>query len=515
LRTAIIAARTTAVPSRRTFASTTVTTTVVACLCAFALHLAFPLSGWWWIAPFALAGLFGSWSTLAPGWAALAGYLSGIVFFASGFSWFAETVGGIVGPLYAPLIVLGPAAIEGVAFALVAALVSLAARRCDARAVPFAAAAAYALVELLRSTGTFGVPFSQLGVAMIDSPLRPLAAFGGGYLLTFAAALLGASLGWWLLDRTDGRRARVALGAWAAVAVCTGLAWAAWPARHAAPPTRRVAAVQGGIAQTVKRSDSGLALAIARYTALTVSLRGAHPDLVLWPETVITDDLSRDPVLRTRFAALARELHSTLYAGAFTDDGTREQNALFIYDPKVNPFDSVSVYVKEQLVPFVEYVPGPNWLRALPAAKLTGGLAPGHNAVETRNGVTPLICWESVFSDIAHDRLRDDPSLLLIATDDAWFGTTQGPYEHAQAATLRAVETGRWVLRAGATGVSGIVAPDGRWTRRTTVSGVPTTVVGEVGPPAPGPYARLGPAPVAGALALILLLPFAPRRRTR
>lgn len=515
MRTAIIAARTTAVPSRRTFASATVTTTVVACVCAFALHLAFPLSGWWWIAPFALAGLFGAWSVLPPGRAALVGYLSGVVFFASGFSWFAETVGAIVGPLFAPLIVLGPAAIEGLAFALVAALVSLAARRCDVRAVPFAAAAAYALGEQLRSTGTLGVPFSQLGVALVDSPLRPLAAFGGGYALTFAAALLGASLGWWLLDRGDARRARVALLAWAAVALCTGLAWAAWPARHAAPPTRRVAAVQGGIAQTVKRSDAGLALGIARYTALTASLRAARPELVLWPETVITADLSRDAALRRRFAGLARDLHATLYAGAFTDDGTREQNALFIYDPRANPADAAAIYVKEQLVPFTEYVPGPAWLRALPAAQLTGGLAPGHNARETRDGVTPLICWESVFGDIAHERLRDDPSLIVIATDDAWFGTTQGPYEHAQAATLRAVETGRWVLRAGATGVSGIVAPDGRWTRRTTVSDVPTTVAGEVGRPAPGPYARLGPTPVGVALSLVLLLPFLRRRAAR
>ncbi len=441
------------------------------------------------------------------------GYLSGIVFFASGFAWFAETAGALVGPVFAPLIVLGPAALEGAAFALVAALTSFAARRCDVRAVPFVAAAAYALAEQLRSSGTFGVPFSQLGVALIDSPLRALAAFGGGYALTFAAALLGAALGWWLLDRADARRARVALLAWAAVAVCAALAWALWPARHAAPPTRRVAAVQGGIAQTVKRSEAGLALGIARYTALTAGLRAARPTLVLWPETVITDDLTRDPALRARLAGLARDLHATLYAGAFTDDGVREQNALFVFDPRANPYDAAAVYVKEQLVPFVEYVPGPDWLRALPAAQLTGGLAPGHNAAETRAGVTPLICWESVFGDIAHDRLRDDPSLFLIATDDAWFGTTQGPYEHAQAATLRAVETGRWVLRAGATGVSGIVAPDGTWTRRTTVTNLPTSVVGEVGPPAPGPYARLGPTPVGVALGLVVLLPFLRRRR--
>jgi apolipoprotein N-acyltransferase len=82
---------------------------------------------------------------------------------------------------------------------------------------------------------------------------------------------------------------------------------------------------------------------------------------------------------------------------------------------------------------------------------------------------------------------------------------------------LRAVETGRWVLRAGATGISGIVAPDGRWTQRTALGGV-ATVVGDVGAPAPGPYAALGPAPVGFAMAAIAGLPFLvsfARRRAR
>ncbi len=174
------------------------------------------------------------------------------------------------------------------------------------RAVPFVAAAAFALGEQLRSTSALGVPLEQLGITMVDSPLRPLAAFAGGYGLTFATVLLGASLGWWLLvaSVTRGARARLVF-VWAGVVLCTFAAWAFWPARHYAVPARRVAAVQGGIAQTVKRSDTGLALALDRYTTMTKALRAQHPALVLWPETVITTDLLRAPALRTRFARLA------------------------------------------------------------------------------------------------------------------------------------------------------------------------------------------------------------------
>jgi apolipoprotein N-acyltransferase len=505
-------AATTAIPSRRTlFSSATVRSTAVALLCAFGLHLAFPLTTWWWLAPFAAAGLVATWCSLAPRAAALVGYLSGVLFFTLGFSWFGETAGALVGPA-APILDLGPAVVEALAFAFAAVIASLAARHCDARAVPFVAAAAFALGEQLRSTSALGVPLEQLGITMIDSPLRALAAYAGGYGLTFVTVLLGASLGWWLLARGDAVRLRTMLFVWIGVALCTSLAWALWPARHHAVPTRRVAAVQGGIAQTVKRSDAGLALALDRYTTMTKALRAQHPALVLWPETVITTDYLRAPALRTRFAKLAVELDTTLYTGGFWDDGTTLQNALMIFDPHANRTDIAALYVKEQLVPMAEYLPGPAWLRKLPYANEIGGFKPGRNAQETYAGATPLICWESVFGDIAHDRLRDDPSLFLIATDDAWFGTTEGPYEHAQGATLRAVETGRWVLRAAATGISGIVAPDGTWTQRTPLGGA-AVVVGDVGAPAPGPYARIGPAPVGIAMAFIVLVPFLARRR--
>ncbi|HEV2641568.1 MAG TPA: hypothetical protein VGT98_02620, partial [Candidatus Elarobacter sp.] len=310
-----IAATTTAIPSRRTlFSSATVRSTAVALVCAFGLHLAFPLTTWWWLAPFAAAGLLATWFALPPRRAALVGYLSGLLFFTLGFSWFGETAGALVGP-FAPVLDLGPALVEALAFAFAAVIASLAARRCDVRAVPFVAAAAFALGEQLRSTSALGVPLEQIGITMVDSPLRALAAYAGGYGLTFATVLLGASLGWWLLDRADARRVRALAFVWVGLAMCTFAAWSFWPARHYAAPARRVAAVQGGIAQTVKRSDSGLALALDRYTTMTNALRAQHPALVLWPETVITTDLLREPALRARFARLAVQLDATLYAG--------------------------------------------------------------------------------------------------------------------------------------------------------------------------------------------------------
>ena len=482
-------------------------------VCAAILHLAFPRSGWWWLAPFALAGTLASWSMLTPRAAAFAGFASGLAFFALGFSWFAETAGSLVGAAW-PLLVAGPAALEAITWAIVAVLVSLSARYADARAFPFVAAALFALGEWWRSSGTFGLPFSQLGVAMIDSPLRPLAAYAGGYGVTFATALLAASLGWWFIARKDTARAAAAIGTWAGVALIAAVAWIAWPARHLPPPQRTVAAVQGGIAQTVKHSDTGFALAVERYTSLTARLASAHPSLVLWPETVITDDFlsAADPALSRDFAALARTLNAQLWVGTVHAISGGGANVLAVYDPHT-PANAAgapyALYGKEQLVPFAEFLPGPAWLRTLPLANEVGHFVPITSAQrEVIGGASPLICWESVFGDIAQARVRAGASLLLIATDDAWFGTTQGPYEHAQAASLRAVESGRWVLRAAATGVSGIIAPDGTWTARTEVSLVPRIVVGKVGAPADVPYARMGPTPIVVMLALVVVVGF-------
>jgi apolipoprotein N-acyltransferase len=358
---------------------------------------------------------------------------------------------------------------------------------------------------------------------MIDSPLRPIAAYLGVYGITFATVLLGSSLGWWLLDRHDVRRTRTLLAAWLGVGACAALAWAVWPARHHAPPTRRVAAVQGGIAQTLKMSPEGLRVAVERYTTMTASLAPYHPTLVLWPETVITTELNAPRPdthdIAMRVAKLSRDLDATLFAGSLARvEPSGTANAMFFYDAhgglRSDASGASGVYAKEQLVPFAEYVPGPVWLRALPYADQIGIYVPGTNRVRTFAGATPLICWESLFGDIAHERLAENPSLLMIATDDAWFGTTEFPYEHAMAATVRAVETGRWVLRAGATGISGIVAPDGTWTQRTRLGG-PAIVVGDVGAPVPGPYAALGPTPIGVALAIGVLLPFLRTRPRR
>ena len=183
---------------------------VISAVCAFALHLAFPRTGAWYVIPFALAILFRTWGTLAPRAAALNGYLSGLVFFALSFSWFGETAAALVGP-FGFVIDLGPAVVEALAFGLTAYATSLAARRTSPLIAPLVAAAAFTATEWMRSSGLLGVPFGQLGLPLIDSPLRPIAAFAGGYGLTLLVAIVAAYAGNAVIDARVRRTAVIAI----------------------------------------------------------------------------------------------------------------------------------------------------------------------------------------------------------------------------------------------------------------------------------------------------------------
>ncbi len=490
------------------------------------LHLAFPRGNLPWIAPLALAGLFASWLALPPRAAAAAGYLAGVVFFALNFSWFGETAGALLGP-FGFVLDVGPAVIEALGFALAAALTSLAAAHLRGFPVLLAAASSFTLAELLRSSGLLGVPLYQIGAAFVDTPLAPLAAYGGVYSLTFAVALMGAALGATLLE-TDHRRALRRLAVvFAGIALAALAAWIAWPARQLGPATVRVAAVQGNIRQSVKWEPASLPRAVTRYTQLTEQLRAFKPAFVLWPETVITTDLRLDPalgaipanarlaadsaVLRDRFAALSRSLGAVIAVGSDEAAGDLSYNDLFFFAPDGR---LEAAYRKHQLVPFAEFLPGPPQLRGLPFADLVSNFGSGTSTqpIDASFKIAPLICWESDFTGLAQERVAAGARFFAIATDDAWFGNSDGPYAQAQLAQLRAIESGRWIVRAAATGISGIVAPDGRWTARSALE-TQTVETGTIGDPQPTVYSRIGPGPVGIALLLLGGAAFATGRR--
>ena len=476
----------------------------LAAVAAVALAAAFPKLGAAWLVPFGTAALFWLWQGASWKRAALLGWFAGFVFFTIDFAWVGHTVGRYIGP-FGPFLAYGPALIEAPFFAAAGALASLAYARMRPAAAPLGAAAAFTICEWLRSIGPLAAPFDQLGYTQADTLLRPIAAYAGTYGITFVLCVLGA----YAADAIRRRTWPPLTAAAGATLVLTFAAWAFWPARHIPAPSIEVAAVQGNVPQSLKWN--ALQLAVTRYTAMTRGAARAHPRLIVWPETAITTELDFDQHLLGRFSGLARKLHSTIVAGAIDADSRGLFNALYIFAPN----GSSQIYRKRQLVPFAEWFPGRAFLSWLPyVGALNGGITPGQ-----RDGVyptaaltiAPMICWESAFADLAFAQMRQNAQLLVISTDDAWFGKTSGPYMHAQIAQLRAIESGAYVVRAAATGISGIIAPDGAWQARSLLE-ERIVVKGRVGRRLPTIFSRIGPTTIALLLILgYVALFFIPR----
>lgn len=505
---------------------------------ALALALAFPKTQQAWLAPLGAAGLFWAWERLSWKRAFFTGWFAGAIFFCINFSWFTYTVGDYVGPL-AFAVVLIPALIEALAFALSATLTQVAARYAPPVLVPVAFAAAFTVFEWLRSVDYTAVPFAQIGYSQTSTPLAVYAAYVGSFGVTFIVMLLGGYIAYATVRR------KVAPLAIAVAVIAAGwyAAYSVWPARRAAPPTMRIAAVQGNIAQTIKWNKDQLPRNVERYVSLTKRLAPLHPQLVVWPETVITTDLNLhqeyydwrlmppdeaatlrsilDTNARSRkqFADLARSMKTTLVVGSLDQHvgggAIKEYNALFTYGPDGTLID---VYDKRQLVPFVENLPLPAIFSHIPDAQLIGRFSQGTQDTVLPAGnmrFAPLICWESAFPDLIHAQIQNGAQFLVIPTDDAWFGKSSGTYQHAQIAQMRAIESGEWVLQAASTGISGIISPSGEWTEATQLD-KEALVVGNVGLPPGSLFARIGPNPIMLAIAAIyagvLLIGLALRR---
>ncbi len=477
------------------------------------MALALPRANVVVFAPLGAVALFWAWFGAPPGRAFRIGWLAGIVYFAISFTWFGETAGALIAP-FGFLLALGPALVEGfLGFALVGALVAIAARGLASRErsirafVPLAAAAIFAFGEWVRSEGLgeVGVPLADLGYTQVGSPLAPLGAYVGTYGITFAICLLAAYAAYAVRMRYVRASGVDTAVAFAVVALVTTAAWAAWPARDLGPATYRVAAIQGNIPQHLKFSAGALPTAVERYVSLTREAAATRPNIILWPETVIPVALARDPALGATFSALARDVHAELVVGTYDATNEREYNVLDYFSPAGTLERS---YRKRRLVPFAEHIPGRAAFAWIPWTANVSNFSEGTREEIVRVGSMDFgaaICWESAFSAIARDESRDGAQALLISTDDAWFGTSAGPFQHAQIAQMRAIETGRYVVRAASTGVSGIIAPDGRYRRETRLNHV-AIVSGAIGAPVWTVFDTIGSPTVAAILAALYVV---------
>ena len=316
------------------------------------------------------------------------------------------------------------------------------------------AAILIAVAEVLRSYLFTGFPWGLLGHIWIDTPLAQLAATGGPHLLTLVTVGLSLSLAWlW--------RRKVLAGAGPVLAAAGWGMFIDAPAPGTVGPVVRL--VQPNAAQADKWDPVQSQIFFDRMIGFTQN--GAPPDLVVWPETAISDlfEYAGDQLYLTSEAARG----APTIVGINRRDGARYYNAALVLERGAIVSD---IYDKAHIVPFGEFIPGGELLAKIGidnfAASQGGAFSRGVGArlvnITGIGNARILICYEGIFAQEVHTAVR--PRLLVLITNDAWFGPAAGPRQHLAQARLRAIEQGLPMVRVANTGISAMIDAKGRIT---------------------------------------------------
>jgi apolipoprotein N-acyltransferase len=314
--------------------------------------------------------------------------------------------------------------------------------------------------EWLRGHIFTGLPWTPLGSLLLDTPAIGWAAVVGVYGAALLPAWLAASLTY-ISDPVYWRYGLVS-GLLAVV-----LFIAAPAPHHADGEVQHVALVQANIPQDVKWDAAFLTETMRRY-ARASDTAAARNDLIIWPEAAVPFFLERVPDWRKWLNRKMLAWGVPLLFGGLKlkADGRQANNGLYLFNPDAPA--ALSFAGKRHLVPFGEYVP--SWIPFL--HKLVPNIAdfrPAHDSgvlSDAHGRYGSLVCYEAIFPEEARHRVQEGATVLINVTNDAWYGKTPAAWQHLQAARMRAVETGRYLLRAANTGITAIIRPDGSVSKR-------------------------------------------------
>lgn len=316
-------------------------------------------------------------------------------------------------------------------------------------------AALLAAVELLRGHIFTGFPWAQIGHLWLGSWAEQNVAFVGATGLT-VLTLLAAALP--LLDRLWGG---IASGLLVFGLFVAGGLHASGPSM----PVREVSLrlVQPNAEQHLKWDPDQARVLFQRQLQFTAD--GTPADLTIWPETAVPYLLEYSPEVAGMITSASGGNPVALGIQRVVDN--RGWNSLRVLQGDGLLTDT---YDKFHLVPFGEYMPIGDVLHdwfgiGAFAAQVGNGYSAGEGPVLLDLGpdlgkVLPLICYEAVFPGIP--RMVERPDWILQITNDAWFGTLTGPFQHFQQSRLRAMEMGLPLVRVANTGVTAVIDPRGR-----------------------------------------------------
>lgn len=333
-------------------------------------------------------------------------------------------------------------------------------------AFPLAVAAGLLWGSLEMAQGTLFSGFSWLTLSVAMAPW-PMTIQGLAYLGEYWLSAVFAIAVFWLVSASTSR-----FCLYSGLVTLGGLIVWGWFALHAPldeAPRVRVALIQGNIDQSLKWDDAYQEQTIAEYLELSRRELVPRPDLVVWPETAMPFYLQEENALARRVRDFVRTNELLLLTGSprySVDLDTGDilyANSAFLLNPDGA---TAAVYDKQHLVPFGEYIPLSDLFPFITRlAHGEGEFLPGRDPGPLRwenLALGILICYETIFPELSQDRVRAGANLLVNISNDAWFGASSAPRQHLYQAVLRAVEQGRYLIRATNTGITAVVDSRGR-----------------------------------------------------
>ncbi|MHC9294802.1 apolipoprotein N-acyltransferase [Mycobacterium sp. LTG2003] len=451
-----------------------------------AMWVSFPPVGWWFAAFVGfglLAWVLTSRSTTRAGGFGY-GLLFGLAFYVPLLPWISGLVGAV------PWLALATAqALFCGLFGLLAVVI----RRLPGWPVWFAAL--WVAQEWLKSTVPFGgFPWGVVGFGQTDGPLLPIARLGGAPLLSFAVALAGFSLTlvaleivqWWHHGHKPGMPAPAVLLPGASIAVVLLATAVVWPAvRHSGmgagdDPSVTVAAVQGNVPRLGLEFNAQRRAVLDNHVKETLRLaddvragRAAQPMFVVWPENSSDIDPLANADAGAQISAAAEAIDAPILVGGvvkapgYTPDNPVANNTVIVWNPTDGPGER---HDKQIVQPFGEYLPWRGFFRHLSSyADRAGYFVPGNGTGVVHAAGVPIgvtTCWEVIFDRAARESVLNGAQVLTVPTNNATFDEAMSSQQLAFG-KLRAVEHNRYVVVAGTTGISAVIAPDGRELART------------------------------------------------
>ncbi len=328
-----------------------------------------------------------------------------------------------------------------------------------------AASAFWAVSETATELGPFAVPWARLCVGQASYPaLIGSAGVLGGLFVGAVAVAVNMSLALLILDKRRTAKASFAAAA-ASVMLLSVLLSGLRAVGTKEEGSVEIAILQGNVPTNEKWNDPSCS--VETYIAMLETLDGNAPDIVFMPETAVTFDITDSPQYLSKIKAFAYRNGCAVLFGTYMFDGDgRCLNTVRLVDRDGLSGDA---YAKRKLVPFAEHLPFEEFFKknfpALTQLDLfSENIYQGDSLRVFEYGdakIGALICFDSLFPSLSRETAHAGANLMFIATNDGWFTDTVAVSVHSSAASVRAVETGRYLVRAANTGISSVIAPDG------------------------------------------------------